>query len=44
MGVYGRTYTLASASNNKLGAPVVNAGTQGPYTQEMGMLGYNEVS
>ncbi|XP_019864946.2 acidic mammalian chitinase [Aethina tumida] len=43
MGVYGRTYTLASASNNKLGAPVVNAGTQGPYTQEMGMLGYNEI-
>lgn len=43
IGVYGRTFTLSSSSNNKLGASVSNAGNAGPYTAEAGMLGYNEI-
>ncbi|CAH0550889.1 unnamed protein product [Brassicogethes aeneus] len=43
MGVYGRTFTLTSTSNTGLGAPIVSTGKQGPYTQERGMLGYNEI-
>lgn len=43
LGVYGRTYTLASANNHNLGDPVSGAGNAGPYTGEAGMLGYNEV-
>lgn len=43
IGVYGRTFTLSNAANNKLGASVSNAGNAGPYTAEAGMLGYNEI-
>lgn len=43
LGVYGRSYTLSSASNRGLGAPISGAGNSGPYTLEAGMLGYNEV-
>lgn len=43
MGVYGRTFTLSNQANNRVGAPVSNAGHQGPYTMEAGMMGYNEI-
>jgi chitinase len=40
---YGRTYTLANPSSSGLGAPVYGTGNPGPYTQESGFLGYNEI-
>jgi chitinase len=43
VGFYGRSYTLASAANNGVGAPTIGAGAAGPYTQEPGFLGYNEI-
>ncbi|XP_044265663.1 chitinase-3-like protein 1 [Tribolium madens] len=43
LGVYGRSFTLANASNNKLGAPIVAGGDAGKYTGERGMMGYNEI-
>jgi len=43
LGMYGRSYTLSNKSNNKLGALATIGGTPGPYTQETGMLGYNEI-
>lgn len=44
LGVYGRSFTLASASNNRVGAPTAGNGLPGEFTREAGMLGYNEVS
>lgn len=41
--IYGKSFTLASSGNTKLGAPVSGAGNPGKYTGEGGMLGYNEV-
>jgi chitinase len=43
IGTYGRSFTLQSATNNGVGAPTTGAGNAGPYTQEAGYLGYNEV-
>lgn len=43
MGVYGHSYTLANSANHQLGAPTVGGGQSGPWTQQMGFLGYNEV-
>lgn len=43
IGTYGRTYTLSDASKTGLGAPAVNPGLPGQFTQESGMLGYNEI-
>lgn len=43
MGTYGRSFTLNSASNNGLKAPAENPGNGGAYTNEPGMVGYNEV-
>ncbi|KAF8787213.1 Chitotriosidase-1 like protein [Argiope bruennichi] len=43
MGTYGRSYTLANAANNGLGAPATGPGTKGPFTAQDGMLGYNEI-
>src|SRR5699024_9626978 len=41
--LYGRTFTLAGSANG-IGAPTVgNGGEAGPYTRQLGMLGYNEV-
>ncbi|XP_076759553.1 chitinase-3-like protein 1 isoform X1 [Xylocopa sonorina] len=40
---YGRSFTLANSANNKVGAPTVSGGKAGPYTQETGTLGYNEI-
>lgn len=42
--LYVRTFTLASPSNNDVGAPIVGGGNAGPYTQTSGFLGYMEVS
>lgn len=41
---YGKTFTLSNPSENGLYVPASGAGQSGPYTQESGMLGYNEVS
>ncbi|KAF5270886.1 hypothetical protein FQR65_LT05403 [Abscondita terminalis] len=41
--IYGRSFTLQSSSQNYVGAPAVGPGHAGPYTQEPGMLGYNEI-
>ena len=45
MGVafYGRSFTLCSATNNKIGDSICGAGTQGPYTKEAGYTSYFEV-
>nr|CAD7578249.1 unnamed protein product [Timema californicum] len=43
MGTYGRSFTLQSADNSGLGAPINGAGQAGPYTREAGTLGYNEI-
>jgi GH18 family chitinase len=40
---YGRSFTLQNANNNGVGAPTKDAGKPGPYTEEAGYLGYNEV-
>lgn len=41
--LYGRTFLLKKSSDNGYGAPVLPAGFPGPYTEEDGLLGYNEV-
>jgi len=43
IGTYGRSFTLQDATNNGVGAPDTGAGNAGPYTQQSGFLGYNEV-
>jgi len=40
---YGNTFTLRSAANHGVGAPIAGAGTPGKYTQEAGELAYFEV-
>lgn len=40
---YGRSFTLSNTDNVALGAPTSGAGVAGPYTQEAGFLGYNEI-
>ena len=40
---YGNTFTLRSAANHGIGAPIAGAGTPGKYTQEAGELAYFEV-
>ncbi|KAH9643897.1 hypothetical protein HF086_012772 [Spodoptera exigua] len=41
---YGRSYTLRSASNSALGAPVTGPGEPGPYTRVPGLLAYYEIA
>ena len=41
--MYGRSFTLASSSNNGLSAPATGPGTAGEFTKEPGMLAYNEI-
>ncbi|KAB0801555.1 hypothetical protein PPYR_05909 [Photinus pyralis] len=41
--VYGRTYTLANSQVNGIGVPAPHPGTPGPFTQEEGTIGYNEI-
>ncbi|KAI7815262.1 chitinase [Rhyzopertha dominica] len=43
VGIYGRTFTLADASNNGIGAAITGPGSPGPYTGESSMVGYNEI-
>ncbi|XP_069678399.1 chitinase-3-like protein 1 [Periplaneta americana] len=43
MGTYGRSFTLQSSSNHGIGAPSTGPGEGGPYTEEAGDLGYNEI-
>ncbi|XP_055643473.1 acidic mammalian chitinase-like [Toxorhynchites rutilus septentrionalis] len=40
---YGRTFAVSKANQRGLGARATGAGQSGPYTQEPGMLGYNEI-
>ncbi|KAK7112091.1 chitinase-3-like protein 1 [Littorina saxatilis] len=43
LGLYGRSFTLASASNYGVGAPATKGGTAGRYTREAGFIAYYEV-
>ena len=44
LATYGRTYTLADANNNGMGAPAVGSGgNAGPFTATQGFLAYYEV-
>lgn len=43
MPTYGRTFTLASLSDTKVGAPATGPGAPGPFTKEEGILAYYEV-
>ncbi|XP_077859714.1 chitotriosidase-1 isoform X6 [Macaca mulatta] len=43
MPTYGRSFTLASPSDTRVGAPATGSGTPGPFTKEAGMLAYYEV-
>ncbi|XP_018048674.1 PREDICTED: acidic mammalian chitinase-like [Atta colombica] len=40
---YGRAFTLSNSKNNGIGAPSSGPSSSGPYTQEGGYLGYNEI-
>ncbi|XP_043255023.1 chitinase-3-like protein 1 [Colletes gigas] len=40
---YGRSFTLANANDNGIGALATGPGIAGPYTREQGSLGYNEI-
>ena len=40
---YGRTFTLVDRNLHEIGSPTNGTGLQGPYTEEDGFLGYNEV-
>ena len=40
---YGRAFTLSNSKNNGIGAPASGPSSSGPYTQEGGYLGYNEI-
>ncbi|KAF5915741.1 hypothetical protein HPG69_011554 [Diceros bicornis minor] len=43
MPTYGRSFTLASSSDPRVGAPAMGPGTPGPFTKEGGVLAYYEV-
>ncbi|XP_070186220.1 chitotriosidase-1-like isoform X2 [Littorina saxatilis] len=43
MGLYGRSFTLASPDNNGVGAPAPKGGVAGTYTRESGFLSYYEI-
>ncbi|XP_036117133.1 chitotriosidase-1 [Molossus molossus] len=43
MPTYGRSFTLASASDTRVGAPATGPGAPGPFTKEAGLLAYYEV-
>ncbi|KAG5871545.1 hypothetical protein JTB14_035515 [Gonioctena quinquepunctata] len=40
---YGRVFTLADPNNTQLYAPTLGGGLPGPYTNQTGFLGYNEI-
>lgn len=40
---YGHTYTLKDPNNHGLHAPTSGPGNAGPYTDEKGTIGYNEM-
>ncbi|XP_008058652.1 chitotriosidase-1 isoform X2 [Carlito syrichta] len=43
MPTYGRSFTLASSSDTRVGAPATGSGTPGPFTKEGGILAYYEI-
>ncbi|KAM5238898.1 chitotriosidase-1 [Ctenodactylus gundi] len=43
MPTYGRSFTLASSSDTRVGAPATGPGVPGPFTKEGGLLAYYEV-
>lgn len=40
---HGRSFTLSNSTNNQPGAPILGVGNPGPYSQEGGILAYNEI-
>ncbi|KAI8128837.1 putative chitinase 10 [Lucilia cuprina] len=40
---YGRSFTLENSNNHSVGAAHTGAGIAGPYTRQLGILGYNEL-
>ena len=40
---YGRTFTLSNDNQIEIGAPTIGGGNSGPYTNQVGILNYNEV-
>ena len=42
--MYGRSFQLSQPGNNNLGAAISGAGTAGQYSQEAGIIMYNEAS
>ncbi|XP_063223025.1 chitinase-3-like protein 1 [Bacillus rossius redtenbacheri] len=43
LGLYGRSFTLQDPEHHGIGAQVSGSGSPGQYTEEAGMLGYNEI-
>jgi len=43
LATYGRSFTLADASQHSVGSPAVGAGQVGPCTDEPGYIGYREI-
>ena len=43
MPLYGRSFTLSSALNNGIGAPITGRGNPGQYIKESGILAYFEI-
>ncbi|KAG5680242.1 hypothetical protein PVAND_009765 [Polypedilum vanderplanki] len=43
MAAFGRSFTLANPSNNGVGATIVGPGNGGPFLDQSGTLGYNEI-
>lgn len=43
LATYGRSFTLADPNNSSLYAGSYGGGDSGPYTRQMGILGYNEI-
>lgn len=41
--LYGRSFTLANADNTDIGAAASGPGIAGPYSREVGVMGYNEL-
>lgn len=44
LATYGRAFTLADPNKINLYDPILGGGNPGPYTNQSGFLGYNEVS
>ena len=43
LGAYGRSFTLANVANNGVNAQAIGGGYGGPFLDDIGFLGYNEI-